>query len=135
MPKTLGFIIFASFYITIVLINSVNPETIWKIKTKKKHKKPTLNGHISKTKMNSESKPTRQGGPSLQPPPPLPAERGAQKINVEPGKSLNLIFVVYFLWKWILVFKKNAMFDIWTKVMPLFNLLSPEMFWKFDIFK
>ena len=37
---------------------------------------------------------------ALQPPVPLPAARRAQRVNDEPVKVLNLLFFVYFIWKW-----------------------------------
>ena len=42
----------------------------------------------------------------LQPPVPLPAARKAQRVNNEPGKILNLLFFVYFFWKWAETFNK-----------------------------
>ena len=92
------------------------------IKRLKKHKKITLNDHISKTMTNSESKlrfkssfnllqnsviflptpPTWVHGRGLrllQFPAPLPVAHRAQRINDVPGKILNLLFLVYFFWK------------------------------------
>ena len=89
---------------------------------KKKH--ATLNGCISKSRANSDSKLTFSessfhflqnkivfctlyprgytagGSVPLKPPVSLPAIRRAQRVSYEPIKLLNLLFFAYFVWKW-----------------------------------
>ena len=52
---------------------------------------------------------------ALQPPVPLPAARRAQRVNDEPVKVLNLLFFVYFIWKWGETFEKLHFFTFGAK--------------------
>ena len=47
------------------------------------------------------------------PPPAIPgavASGGAQKVNDEPRKILNLLFFIYFFWKWAKTFNNLLFF-------------------------
>ena len=52
---------------------------------------------------------------SLQSPVPLPAARWVQRGNDVPVKVLNLLFFVYFVWKWGETFKKLPFFTFGPK--------------------
>ena len=104
------------------------------------NKKQTLNSHISKTKISSEWEPKfsessfnflqnsvlfgwlypcEQHRRPLKPPAPLPAARGAQRVNDDSGKKLNLLFFVYLVWKSVETFK-NLKFSIFGQRQCLF---------------
>ena len=93
--------------------------------TKKKQKNATLNSLISKARANSESKLIFSESPfnflknrvvfcTLYPPGYsavlLPLTRRAQRVNDQAVKDLNLLFFIYFIWKWGEIFEKLHFF-------------------------
>ena len=88
---------------------------------KKKKKNATLNSLISKARANSESKLTFSESsfnflkniiafcmlyPPGYSPVLLPPARWAQRVNDQGVKDLNLLFFIYFCWKWGEIFEK-----------------------------
>ena len=51
----------------------------------------------------------------LQSPLSLPGARRALRVNDEPGKNLNLLYFVYFFWKWAAAFEKPQFFTFGQK--------------------
>ena len=66
---------------------------------------------------------------------PLLAARRAQRVNDEAVKILNMLFFVYFIWKWGETLEKAAFFHFLTKAILLLNPFSPGILWKSGIFK
>ena len=85
-----------------------------------------------KNLLDNIKKIVKQGGlRPLQPPVPLPATRRAQRVNDEPVKVLNLLFFVYFIWKWGETFEKLHFFSFGPK--QSFYPFSTRILWKTDI--
>ena len=135
-----------------LLLNPLRTRILWKIANKKQTISSTLNGHISKTRVNSESKlkfskslfrflqnslvfcqlyprGCTAGALPLQPPVSLPAACRIQRVKDELGKDLNYLFFVHFFrneWK----LSKNCNFYFWTKAMLLRNPFTTRILWK-----
>ena len=72
---------------------------------------------------------------ALQPPVPMPAARGAQRVNDEAVKILNLLSFVYFSWKWGETFEKLQSFTFGPKQCCHLNHSAPEYLEKLAIKK
>ena len=72
---------------------------------------------------------------ALQPPVPMPAARGAQRVNDEAVKILNLLSFVYFSWKWGETFEKLQFFTFGPKQCCHLNHSAPEYLEKLAIKK
>ena len=115
---------FSFFYFwkeAILLLNPFSTGILWKFRIKKKKKNATLNSLISKARANSESKLTFSESsfnflkniiafcmlyPPGYSPVLLPPARWAQRVNDQGVKDLNLLFFIYFCWKWGEIFEK-----------------------------
>ena len=64
-----------------------------------------------------------------QPPALLPAACRIQRGNNKLRRIFNLLFFVYFFWKWAKTLKKLEFVYLWAKAIPLLHAFNPAILW------